>query len=115
MVTRNLQTLNLKFDQVMFNSFVFTWERNFEVAFDIFSLLVIRMEVAFFTRYSLLVTRHSLLFYSLLVSFYSLLVALLLVTLCSFTRYSLLFYSLLVAFLLVTRGVFTRCSLLVAF
>ena len=56
--------------------------------------------------------------YSLLVSFYSLLVALLLVTRCSFTRYSLLFYSLLVSFysllvalLLVTRCFFTRYSL----
>ena len=31
MVTKDLQTLNLKFDQVMFNSLVLTWERNFEV------------------------------------------------------------------------------------
>ena len=30
MVTKDPQTLNLKFDQVMFNSLVFTWERNFE-------------------------------------------------------------------------------------
>ena len=30
MVTKDLQTLNLKFDQVMFNSLVLTWERNFE-------------------------------------------------------------------------------------
>ena len=30
MVTKDLQTLNLKFDQVMFNSLVPTWERNFE-------------------------------------------------------------------------------------
>ena len=32
MVTKDLQTLNLKFDHVMFNSLVFTWERNFEGA-----------------------------------------------------------------------------------
>ena len=30
MVTKDLQTLNLKFDQVMFNSFVLTWEKDFE-------------------------------------------------------------------------------------
>ena len=40
MVTKDLQTLNLKFDQVMFNSLVLTWERNFEATFDIFSVLV---------------------------------------------------------------------------
>ena len=40
MVTKDLQTLNLKFDQVMFNSLVLKWERNFEVTFDIFSVLV---------------------------------------------------------------------------
>ena len=40
MATKDLQTLNLKFDQVMFNSLVFTWERNFEVTFGIFSVLV---------------------------------------------------------------------------
>ena len=28
MVTKDLQTLNLKFDQSMFNSLVLTWERN---------------------------------------------------------------------------------------
>ena len=33
MVTKDLQTLNLKFDQVMFHSLVLTWERNFEVMF----------------------------------------------------------------------------------
>ena len=60
-------------------------------------------EVAFFTRYSLLV------------SFYSLLVALLLITCCSFTCYSLLSYSLLVVFLLVTRCIFTHYSLLIVF
>ena len=42
---RDLQTLNLKFDQVMFNSIVFTWERKFEVTFDIFSVLVIQINV----------------------------------------------------------------------
>ena len=31
MVTKDFQTLNLKFDQVMFNSLVLTWETNFEV------------------------------------------------------------------------------------
>ena len=36
MVTKDLQTLNLKFDQVMFNSLVLKWERNFEVTFGIF-------------------------------------------------------------------------------
>ena len=40
MVTKDLQILNLKFEQVMFNSFVLTWEKNFEVMFDIFSVLV---------------------------------------------------------------------------
>ena len=30
----------IKFNQVMFNSLVFTWERNFEVTFGIFSVLV---------------------------------------------------------------------------
>ena len=40
MATKDLQTLNLKFDQVMFDSLVFTWERNFEVTFGIFSALV---------------------------------------------------------------------------
>ena len=40
MATKDLQTLNLKFDQAMFNSLVCTWERNFEVTFGIFSVLV---------------------------------------------------------------------------
>ena len=43
MVTKDLQTLNLKFEQVMFNSLVLTWERNFEVTFDIFSVLVFQV------------------------------------------------------------------------
>ena len=38
MATKDLQTLNLKFDQAMFNSLVFTWERNFEMVFGIFSV-----------------------------------------------------------------------------
>ena len=45
MVTKDLQTLNLKFDQVMFNSLVFTWKRNFEVMFDIFLVLVSQINV----------------------------------------------------------------------
>ena len=63
-----------------------------------------KIEVAFFTRYSLFFTRYSLHFYSLLAAF-------LLVTRCIFTRYSLRFYLLLVAFVLVTRCYFTRYSL----
>ena len=43
MVTKDLQTLNLKFDQIMFNSLVLTWERNFEVTFGIFSVLVFKI------------------------------------------------------------------------
>ena len=45
MTTKDLQTLNLKFDQVMFNSLVFTWEINFEVTFGIFSVLVSQINV----------------------------------------------------------------------
>ena len=45
MVTKDLQTLNLKFDQVMFNGLVLTWERNFEVKFGIFSVLVFQISV----------------------------------------------------------------------
>ena len=41
LVTKDLQTLNLKFDQVMFNSLVLMWERNFKVTFDIFSALAL--------------------------------------------------------------------------
>ena len=44
MVRTDLQTLNLKFDQVMFNSLVFMWE-NFEVTFGIFSVLVFQISV----------------------------------------------------------------------
>ena len=46
MVTKDLQTLNLKFDQVMFNSLILTWERNFEVTFGIFSVLVFQVRLA---------------------------------------------------------------------
>ena len=45
MVTKDLQILNLKFDQVVFNSLVFTWERNFEVTFGIFPVLVTQINV----------------------------------------------------------------------
>ena len=45
MVTKDVQTLNLKFDQVMFNSLVLTWKRNFEVTFGIFSVLVFQLSV----------------------------------------------------------------------
>ena len=45
MVTKDVQTLNLKFDQVMFNSLVLTRERNFEVTFGIFSILVFQITV----------------------------------------------------------------------
>ena len=45
MVTKDLQTLNIKFEQVMFNSLVLTWERNFEVTFGIFSVLVFQISV----------------------------------------------------------------------
>ena len=40
MVTKDLQTLNLKMDQVMFNSLVLTWKSNFEVTFGILLDLV---------------------------------------------------------------------------
>ena len=45
MATKDLQTLNLTFDQVMFNSIVLTWERNFEVMFGISSILVLQINV----------------------------------------------------------------------
>ena len=45
MVTKDLQTFNLKFDQLMFNSLVLTWERNFEVTFGIFPVLVFQINV----------------------------------------------------------------------
>ena len=45
MATKDLQTLKLKFEQVMFNSLVFTWERNFEVTCGIFSVLVSEINI----------------------------------------------------------------------
>ena len=45
MVIKDAQTLNLKFDNVMFNSLVLMWERNFEVTFGIFSVLVFQVSV----------------------------------------------------------------------
>ena len=45
MATKDLRPLNLKFGKVMFNSFVFTWERNFEVTFGIFSVLASQINV----------------------------------------------------------------------
>ena len=45
LATKDLQTLNLNFDQVLFNSRVFTWERNFEATFGIFSVLVSQINV----------------------------------------------------------------------
>ena len=45
MVTKDFQTLNLKFDQVMFNSLILMWERNFDVTFGIFSVLVFQISV----------------------------------------------------------------------
>ena len=45
METKDLQTLNLKYDQVMFNSLVLTRERIFEVMFGIFSVLVFQINV----------------------------------------------------------------------
>ena len=45
MVTKDLQTMNLKFDHIMFNSLVLTWEKNFELTFGIFSVLVFQISV----------------------------------------------------------------------
>ena len=45
MVTKDLQTLNFKIDQVMFNSLFLTRERNFEVTFGIFLVLVFQINV----------------------------------------------------------------------
>ena len=45
MATKDFQTLNLKFDQFMFNILVFTYERNFEVTFGIFQALVFQINV----------------------------------------------------------------------
>ena len=45
MVTKHLQTLNLNFDKVMSDSPVFLLERNLEVMFRIFSVLVSQINV----------------------------------------------------------------------
>ena len=45
MVTKDIQTLNLKFNQVMFNSLVLKWEGNFEVTFGVFSVLEFQINV----------------------------------------------------------------------
>ena len=45
MVAKDVQTLNLKFDQVMFNSLILVWERNLEVTFGICSVLVFQITV----------------------------------------------------------------------
>ena len=45
MVTKDLQTLNLKFDQVMFNSLFLRYERNLKVTFNIFSVLIFQISV----------------------------------------------------------------------
>ena len=45
MVTKDLQTLNLEFDQVMFNSIAFMRERNFEVKFGIFPVVVSQINI----------------------------------------------------------------------
>ena len=39
------EALNLKFDQVMFDSLFLTWKRKFEVTFGIFSVLVFQINV----------------------------------------------------------------------
>ena len=45
MVKKDLQTLNLKFNQVMFNNLIFMRERNLEVTFGILPVLVSQMNV----------------------------------------------------------------------
>ena len=45
MVTKDLQTLNLEFDQVMCNSLILTWEKKFEMTFGIFIVLVSQTNV----------------------------------------------------------------------
>ena len=45
MLAKDLQTLNLKFNQVIINTLVLTRERNFEVTFAIFSVLVFQTNV----------------------------------------------------------------------
>ena len=44
-LTKDLQSLNLKFDQAMFNSLVLSWEGNFEVMFGILLVLVFQISV----------------------------------------------------------------------
>ena len=44
MVAKDVQTLKLKFEQMMFNSLVLMWE-NFEVTFGIFLVLVFQITV----------------------------------------------------------------------
>ena len=43
MVTKDLQTLNLKFEKVMFDSLVLTWEGNFEETFSIFLVFAVQI------------------------------------------------------------------------
>ena len=50
MVTKDLQILNLKFDQVMFNSLVLTW-KNFEMTFDIVLVFQISVLESYFDIY----------------------------------------------------------------
>ena len=45
LTTKDLQTLNLRFDKAMFNSLVSKWERIFEVTFGIFSVLASQINV----------------------------------------------------------------------
>ena len=52
MVTKHLQTLNLDSDKVMSDSLVFVWEKNFEVIFRIFSVLL--SQISILESYSLL-------------------------------------------------------------
>ena len=60
MVTKDLQTLNLQFEQVIINSLVLMWERNFEVMFGIFSVFVVQISVleSVIFRYCLLVEKN---------------------------------------------------------
>ena len=45
MAIKDFQTLNFKIDQVVFNNLILTWERNFEVTFGIFLVLVSQINV----------------------------------------------------------------------
>ena len=51
MATKDLQTLKIKFDKVMFNRLVFTCERNFEVTFGIFSVSQINVLECYLDMY----------------------------------------------------------------